>query len=813
MHYDVIRYESLKQLKEDIIAGHEPMSGPFQGPIVTAYTATAKVLDGKIPAHVLSFNSLLSPLLGKWMDSSFYFKQLIQVYQSIGGASRNASPEVRKALYSHASDILRIIREFVVIGVLPKDLPYGNEELKFFKKIYESFRSHSALYSDLDFMLRQWEKHPERFKEKLIEVHPGFFEAKAVYFQGFYYLKPIQDRIIQLFQHAGMDVFFFMHRPETETDLQYNFTKIWTKNEFYRRHTNAFPIQCGECKRLPILPVNYKLQLEQKKFTDIFSFVDYINSQKQKTAVFCPVCKKTEDMVDTFFRGKPLKKKLLSYPLGQYIYTLYHMGRNNDDYIELSDMRECIASGWADKWTPNCLDAFDHLQYFFKDCKTVEEWGSRIKELGHRTDALWPYSEDYVQYVYFRSHPLEAMKLFICMTNILMDFLKLFTAKDLSASLLALRTMIEDRIKKKKPQGLDASIAQELLNRIKQVPPDLKTKDHMVINKAAAFILGGESREYEDPDGNYIHDAESANPNVSFYTIPEVEAAQLMDKDTKCIMAFCDSDHMPGSGDSYPWPINHDVMEHILRFAKNEMIERLAYDYMYYKDCMASANRYSFFLAYQAPLREQITFDYHKGPVVIMERDSAPSMEFTWIESDGGKELAPSPYLLLAKEGKKMQSPEERAPKTNADLYYDYDYKVPRMQGEIPQSLNYLPYSCPTRYLYGWKFGQHWDYTDGFLISHYISSLFKSVFMDDNGTGDKYSDSRKQDKIFTFFNMLTQVEKDNCFRFYPRNAYPFHPTKNLSVLHRDKPPKDKCLYCPYKKVCLEYMNRIREKKD
>lgn len=277
---------------------------------------------------------------------------------------------------------------------------------------------------------------------------------------------------------------------------------------------------------------------------------------------------KTETMVDTFFNGKPLKKKLLSYPLGQYIYTLYHIGRNNDDYIELSDMRECIASGWGDEWNPRCLDAFDHLQYFFKDCRTLNEWANRVKELSCRTDDLWPYSEDYVQYVYFRSHPKEAMELFLCIASILLDFKNLFEAKDLSTSLEELKTIIENRIEKKKPKGLDASIAKELLNRIKQVPTDLKTNDHLAINKAVAFILGGDSREYDDPDGNYIHEAESANPNVSFYTVPEVEIAQLLDKGTKCIMAFCDSDHMPGSGTSYPWPINHDVIDHIVRLAK-----------------------------------------------------------------------------------------------------------------------------------------------------------------------------------------------------------------------------------------------------
>ncbi|WP_302589365.1 hypothetical protein [uncultured Dialister sp.] len=798
MYYRAIQYKyrSLRQLKEDIISGYEPIKGP----IVTAYTATAKVLDGKIPAHILSFNSLLSPLLGKWMDSSFYFQQLIQVYQSIRSFSKDSSPEARKALYDHANDLLCVCRDFIEIGVLPEHLPQSNEEfqsneeLELFKKIYVNFREHYNLFPNLDSMLRYWEKHPERFKEKLLEVHPGFFEAKSVYFQGFYYIKPIQDRIIQLFQYAGMQVCFFVHEPETEASSQYYYDKIWKENSFYQYYALCDQLGYSDPLGDKIFPGNFKLQLKEKQFTDIFSFVDYINSQKQKTAVFCPVCKKTETMVDTFFNGKPLKKKLLSYPLGQYIYTLYHIGRNNDDYIELSDMRECIASGWGDEWNPRCLDAFDHLQYFFKDCRTLNEWANRVKELSCRTDDLWPYSEDYVQYVYFRSHPKEAMELFLCIASILLDFKNLFEAKDLSTSLEELKTIIENRIEKKKPKGLDASIAKELLNRIKQVPTDLKTNDHLAINKAVAFILGGDSREYDDPDGNYIHEAESANPNVSFYTVPEVEIAQLLDKGTKCIMAFCDSDHMPGSGTSYPWPINHDVIDHIVRLAKNEMVCRLAEDYMYYKECTVSANRYNFFLAYQASLREE-------------------SMEFTWIESDGAKELAPSPYLQLAEEGKKMQSPKEGVPDANSDLYYDYDYNVPRMQGEIPQSLNYLLYSCPTRYLYGWKFGQHWDYTDGFLISHYISSLFKSVYIDDNGTGHKYSDSKKKNKIFTFFNMLTQVEKNNCFRFYPKTAYPFHPTKNLSVLHRDKPTKDKCLYCPYKKVCLEYMNRIRAKKD
>ena len=81
------------------------------------------------------------------------------------------------------------------------------------------------------------------------------------------------------------------------------------------------------------------------------------------------------------------------------------------------------------------------------------------------------------------------------MVSILFDFINLFKAKDLSTSLQVLKTIIENRIEKKKPKELDASIAEELLNRIKQVPADLKTNDHLAINKAVAFILGGDSRE------------------------------------------------------------------------------------------------------------------------------------------------------------------------------------------------------------------------------------------------------------------------------------------------------------------------------
>ena len=67
----ILNYKSLPDLKEAIIDGSLPMDGP----IITAYASVAEKLEGKIPCHVMYFNTLLPKLLGKWDQPNEQFKQ------------------------------------------------------------------------------------------------------------------------------------------------------------------------------------------------------------------------------------------------------------------------------------------------------------------------------------------------------------------------------------------------------------------------------------------------------------------------------------------------------------------------------------------------------------------------------------------------------------------------------------------------------------------------------------------------------------------------------------------------------------------
>lgn len=133
------------------------------------------------------------------------------------------------------------------------------------------------------------------------------------------------------------------------------------------------------------------------KYTDAFSFVRDIQRDDCYSTqyIYTPEDTDIQDIIETFFPETIEKKSILAYPVGQYLSLLYNMWDDNKDSICADEnmIQQCLATGWATKKpedTSICMSTFERILPYFQDCKTIDDWKSRIHDLRMKQDKLMP---------------------------------------------------------------------------------------------------------------------------------------------------------------------------------------------------------------------------------------------------------------------------------------------------------------------------------------------------------------------------------------------------------------------------------------
>lgn len=276
----------------------------YGGLIITAQKQMADTLAFN-KFRALDINSFLRALLPYWYSPLRLMRQRLLLRRVIDECTLHQSDEVKNAFLNNTSDLLKSIRTLIEVGATTESLPKTNLEQEVFRAIFASFvQNNESGVTLLYDSLAKW-NDPAQFIEVLNHCRLKKDKyplgcPRAIYFQGFYYIHPMQSRLMNAFIALSIP-FYFVNANDEKFPLDY---EVWKKNPRFQNGYETRLITDG-ASTTPSYSVPKCL-----KFTDVFALVRYLRQIDEKTHPMAPMSEDIKELIETFFPKKKMKKKV-----------------------------------------------------------------------------------------------------------------------------------------------------------------------------------------------------------------------------------------------------------------------------------------------------------------------------------------------------------------------------------------------------------------------------------------------------------------------------------------------------------------------
>lgn len=610
--------------------------------VITATRAMAEACRRRLEIGITAcdVHTLASGLLADWSSSGRKLAQALTLGVILDRlAAAHPGDAQIAAMKKNRSELQQAMTALVEIGVPPEQLPDGVLS-RGFRDAYRAFCA--AEGSGVAAVRTAWASWRDAavFRVALSRTL-GVPDAplEAVYLQGFYYVTPLQGRIIEALCGLGVPVIFLNGAGGGDA------SEVWTRNpRFEGRSSRPFSSGIPETAEAAATATP-----EIVRFRDAFSLVKRILQQDETAAFYSPVSKELRELFETFLPAREEKRHILAYPVGQYLMALYQMWDPEEKRLtpRAELLRACIASGWAGETfaeDSGLLATFDAAAPFFRACRTAEEWEAQAQKLLEVHDRILPlFEENDVAgvaqplrlYAPFSMEREDASRLAAALHRITDDAALLFgDGKDvrLDAHFRTLASLLRSKARGAVLRQGERSVAQGVLERISELAePGAPHRIHACtagqLAEAMPYFLGGRLDEDEDALAGDVRG------------LYEIEAEPYLGDGRPVVLCCCDAAHLPGQPRPYPWPLAQGILAALGEQAGLDggAAARLA-DYRYAMEGTRLADRWLFHLALRLP-----------------------HLALTWVVEHQGKQLAPSPYLsvLAARRGIAIRSDED----------------------------------------------------------------------------------------------------------------------------------------------------------
>lgn len=620
-------------------------------------------------------------------------------------------------------------------------------------------------------------------------------------FHGFYYFTPLQKWFINAAEEVGFGIIYLFPYDERHKYVYESWEKTyaemeeipidsWIKENYIAEDMFA-DIFSGKTNE----PTN---SIRIHEYRSIVDFSERVAKQKNVgVGIYSPSPKNINDQLVAVIPEEYGERKLLSYPIGKFIFNICNMWDDAEDGIIADDkmIYDCFSSGWlmdGEHKGEDYLYDLHQLMPFFADCKRIDKWNERLSELEQVYNSIIPelqstYSDDEAikRWQSFMGNPLACFSQFslkpdrarvviklirklLGYASTLFENTQQIPVKQFIANLL---DVIEDCEVSDDVYKEEKQIANEILKRLK----DGDDKDILVRPSSAASAIG----LYLNDD---LSNEEIVRDRSVVKNIFAVETAEIT-YSGKVHLCMCDSDHLPGAKKQYPWPFNRvdiqAIKEKYNLTLLSYLINTLENGYI--------ANRYFFYVA----LRNS-------------------EVELSWIRNLSNKEYIHSCYLDLVNLTLGVKIPDLKG------FYVDKEYVkeiVPMNEkvrpfefafysDDMPKEAKMDYVICPMKYVYNHVLDKAPSFNDEFHQSYAMNALIKAI------TGLLNVDSQEVlEQVLELFPQLSEVVKSQA-RVYVNSQEEFHDNsfvgktkvgkkyfteERLKAYFADKPVRDEAI--------------------
>ena len=827
-------FKDIRKLEESTIS-HEL----DKGIIISATASLASSMRDYYPQYnVVDIHKIIRILIPEWdteakdLRNYLALRNIVEDYFLEREYDRNLHLSVQR----NSADIWNAIRLLEEADVHPYHIPDGMATpIAIFKDIWEwmeneneeitSFHdSFKRYYNEPALVLKEIERCLTKVLGREISIDKSRF-----YFLGFYFITPIQARIIDVIENAGIEIAYLNCRDD---DYRY-VGEIWEKtyaNEYKdNRFTNIQPdLHMNNAFGNVLSGKEANIELDITKYSSYLEFARAMKEPIESGAeIYTPNLKDCEKILKEYYPELFTKKHLLSFPVGQYIYYLHLMWNpfRQGKKLELRYdwVFKCFASGWLEDGSLNgreYLFELSELETYFKGCITFEDWHKRfqqLKEAKKCTDVFEPEVETNKRWHQFLGNPFRKLSVYNVEDDTLDEIEELLEklmedARDLFSS--NEKTKISDHFERiisiieshKDRESIiedETAIAQELIESLKNASTRDVECPLSAVRDAVILLVGGHFDETDSLDKETALFGEQISP------FAKIESNMLTNYGQDIYLVLADEFTLPGIPSKLPWPLNDGLLDSLM-IREDENTERYVQHMRSIIDNRPLSYRYLFY-SFLSNVNE----------------DNHPQIHISWVKNQGKKTVNASPYILL------LQPDANKTANTHLsfDLRKEIEESIidhvkvdiPKPETSTPDDIEKDYDLCRFRYLYSYLVNYLPEYKSDFHYSFLLSKMIHAF----SNVSEK-SRSEISERLYDLFPFFRSVEHRQAadytttkgeaasliydFAEYPAERLDIHyiETKCRDFALRDleeKPLTSKekehlCMYCPYTSVCL-----------
>lgn len=803
------------------------------GLIITATSELAQAMSSYYPKYeVRDIHSFIEKIIPEWEGNIKDIKNYVMLRNVIEDYINDNEINQASATYlrRNAGDMWNAIKLLIEADIYPEDIDVLNSApLRHFKSIWKKLEVDNeqimSFRTAFSFELSQREKVIKKIEEV------GLLKQDLFLF-GFYFITPIQDRIFDVLEKSGFNLFFLNCHDE-----KYDYaTAIWKKtfssyyeNENVKNIQQDYPLvnSFGDA----LIRKENDIAIEIVKHHTELDFAEMVKEAIERgEVVYSPDAKRCEKILKEYFPEYYNRKHLLSYPVGQYINYLHMMWNTFSNHIDLDYqyVYKCFASGWLSVDKDNGRDYLYEvkiLEPYFKGCHTKDDWVSRLKQLVDAQNSIASFdNRDHGNERWHKllGNPFNNVgvytiskqtidKVVKMIDKLIEDAFFLFgngDRTDLYEHFQRITKIIQTHIDEEELLKEEKEITSELLKQLNNESTKGILCPMSGVRDAIIMMLGDYFNEYES------YEEETSNRDRMVLPLSMVEAAMLNNYGQKIHLVLADEFSLPGQPKKLPWPLTDEMIDGLY-------IQEREHTKKYVDDMRAVINN--------RPLSYRYLFFSFVG---TSNMENKPILSIEWVCHRDKQEIDASPYMQLLGVDNRIK---DVIGKSN-----DYEIKLKQsIQGEpnpsitipnneVPEEVMMDYLLCEKKFAYSYLLNELPRFTSEFQYSFELSKLISAFTV--------ISDLPKNvvaDRVSELFPFLRHIELRQSTDFassqgklepyvfdeieYPYQRLPPHylndalikeAENRLDRFLTDKTvnhtlPENICIYCPYSDVCLD----------
>ncbi|MED4582504.1 hypothetical protein P9578_06860 [Brevibacillus choshinensis] len=672
-----------------------------------------------IHAPIVSAGMLFSKFLGSWSSPAFKLRQFTKLTKLMRGQEAVWGKEFCRAFRHNQIEVLQTMRTLAEIGVRPSELKPATREEQLFQHAWKSLEAEDSDFQRIRSRLSSSDHMEQRLIEALqqclINMERLPEPITEVVLHGFYFITPLQYRIMSLFREAGIQLVFLNlydeRYPNTFKSVE-RFLTQWVPIEQWHMVKSSCTTGSGwgdvfasSYEDGLFKPNTAKQEPQVIQFEDFQTFLSHYEGQSETEACYSPGHENVNSRLKDYYPERYPDRHFLAYPIGQYLFHLHHMWDEQKGELVLSEkgLFECFSSGWLQIEEHNARGytrILEDVLPYFAACRTVSEWRDQVALLREvKTNASDAFDHSTNRFHRMMENPMLRFS-FLQVKNsdlaLLTRFMeKLFTQAELLFGQKEIHIHEHfERIEQLLNEGPDP---ESLVDEERELLEDLRKRLHVAytdeesyyiddVAQAVALYLGGE------------FDDEFQESPVPIRKFEDVDAAAFVDNEIH--LCSLDEESLPYAAKTLPWPLTRQTVQGL---------QSPELDMLFIREEVASSTaRYLFYNV----------LSFAKQPVRL-----------SWIRSTEGKKLEESVYIMVL-----GLPPEKRSV-----LFQEQETIPPEcIVGDMEAALHHLrafpadaaaEYSlCPRRFYYSFVLKPFSSYRSEFHQQILYQNLLKASF-------------------------------------------------------------------------------------